>query len=99
MTYRVVQWTTGNVGRQSVRAIVAHPELELVGCFAHGEDKLEIRPPRGFEGKSFEDFMQLGMIATAMPAINAIPHFCRATPGIRSYRDLPLLTGAGLVSR
>ena len=25
MTYRVVQWTTGNVGRQSVQAIVAHP--------------------------------------------------------------------------
>jgi hypothetical protein len=61
--------------------------------------KLEIRPPRGFEGKTFEDFMQLGMIITAMPAINAIPHLCRAAPGIRGYGDLPLLTGAGLVSR
>jgi hypothetical protein len=60
--------------------------------------KLEIRPPRGFEGKSFEDFMQLGMIITAMPAINAIPHLCRAAPGIRGYGDLPLITGAGLVS-
>ena len=28
MTYRVVQWTTGNVGKQSVQAIVAHPDLE-----------------------------------------------------------------------
>jgi hypothetical protein len=61
--------------------------------------KLEIRPPRGFEGKTFEDFMQLGMIITAMPAINAIPHLCRAAPGIRGYGDLPLLTGAGYVSR
>ena len=61
--------------------------------------KLEIRPPRGFEGKTFEDFMQLGMIITAMPAINAIPHLCRAEPGIRGYGDFPLLTGAGLVSR
>ena len=39
MTYRVVQWTTGNVGRQSVEAIVAHPDLELVGCYAWSPDK------------------------------------------------------------
>ena len=38
--YRVIQWTTGNVGRRAVRAIVEHPELELVGLYAHGEDKL-----------------------------------------------------------
>jgi 2,4-diaminopentanoate dehydrogenase len=37
---RVVQWTTGNVGRRSVRAIVAHPELELVGCYAWSADKV-----------------------------------------------------------
>jgi hypothetical protein len=60
--------------------------------------KLEIRPPKGFVGKSFEDFMVLGMIITAMPAINAIPHLCRAEPGIRGYGDLPLITSAGLVS-
>ncbi len=39
MTYRVVQWTTGNVGKQSVQAIVAHPDLELVGCFSWSQDK------------------------------------------------------------
>jgi len=39
MTYRVVQWTTGNVGKQSVQAIVAHPGLELVGCYAWSPDK------------------------------------------------------------
>ena len=32
VTLRVVQWTTGSVGRRSVRAITAHPDLELVGC-------------------------------------------------------------------
>src|SRR5947208_369024 len=36
---RVVQWTTGNVGRQAVGAIVVHPELELVGVFAHDPAK------------------------------------------------------------
>src|SRR5262245_60863500 len=40
VTYRVVQWTTGNVGRQSVQAVVAHPDLELVGCYAYSPDKV-----------------------------------------------------------
>jgi hypothetical protein len=40
MTLRVVQWTTGNVGRRSVRAVVAHPDLELVGCYAWSDDKV-----------------------------------------------------------
>src|SRR6478672_11217395 len=39
MPIRVVQWTTGNVGQRSVRAIVAHPDLELVGCYAWSSDK------------------------------------------------------------
>ncbi len=39
MVYRVVQWTTGNVGKRTVRAIVANPELELVGCYAWSPDK------------------------------------------------------------
>ncbi len=40
MTYRVIQWTTGNVGRRAVRAIVDHPQLELVGLYAHSADKI-----------------------------------------------------------
>ena len=40
MALRVVQWTTGNVGKRSVRAVVAHPELELVGCYAWSPDKI-----------------------------------------------------------
>lgn len=38
--HRVVQWTTGNVGRQSVQSIVDHPNLDLVGCFAWSADKV-----------------------------------------------------------
>jgi hypothetical protein len=40
MTIRVVQWTTGNVGARTVRAVVATPGLELVGCYAHSADKV-----------------------------------------------------------
>lgn len=40
MTMTVVQWTTGNVGQRSVRAVVGHPDLELVGCYAWSADKV-----------------------------------------------------------
>lgn len=40
MTYRVVQWTTGNVGKRSVRAVALNPQLELVGCYAWSKDKV-----------------------------------------------------------
>jgi len=39
MTYRVIQWATGGVGRAAVQGIVTHPELELVGCWVHGTEK------------------------------------------------------------
>ena len=38
--HRVVQWTTGNVGKSSVQAIVANRTLELVGCYAWSADKV-----------------------------------------------------------
>jgi 2,4-diaminopentanoate dehydrogenase len=37
--YRVVQWTTGNVGKSSVQAVATHPAVELVGCYAWSDDK------------------------------------------------------------
>ena len=40
MTIRVVQWTTGNVGKESVKAIVANPALELVGGYAWSDSKV-----------------------------------------------------------
>ncbi|MFE3189237.1 diacylglycerol kinase [Nocardia sp. NPDC059240] len=39
MTYRVVQWSTGNVGRRTLRSIIARPELELVGVWVSGPGK------------------------------------------------------------
>jgi hypothetical protein len=37
--YRVIQWATGAVGREALRAIIEHPKLELVGVRVYGEDK------------------------------------------------------------
>ncbi|MBF6134306.1 diacylglycerol kinase [Nocardia otitidiscaviarum] len=39
MTYRVVQWSTGNVGRRALRSIIARPELELVGVWVSSPEK------------------------------------------------------------
>lgn len=40
MTYRVIQWATGGVGRAAIEGIVSHPELDLVGCWVHGAEKV-----------------------------------------------------------
>jgi 2,4-diaminopentanoate dehydrogenase len=39
MTIRVVQWTTGAVARAAVRAVLAQPDLELIGCHVWSADK------------------------------------------------------------
>ncbi len=59
--------------------------------------KIGYLPPPDFEATTFADFMVLGMIMTAMPAIDAIPAVCAAAPGIVTYLDRPLITPRGLV--
>ena len=59
--------------------------------------RLEYLPPPDFEATTFADFMVLGMIMTAMPAINAIPKVVEAPPGIVTYNDLPLPLPRGWV--
>jgi len=36
---RVIQWATGGVGRAAIEGVLAHPELELVGCWVHSAAK------------------------------------------------------------
>lgn len=52
--------------------------------------RIGILPPPDFQAKNFADFMVLGLIATAVPAIDAIPRVVEAPPGIVTYNDLPL---------
>ncbi|MFM7508203.1 MAG: dihydrodipicolinate reductase [Actinomycetota bacterium] len=42
MTFRVVQWATGGVGRAAIAGIAEHPDLELVGCWVHSADKIGV---------------------------------------------------------
>jgi len=58
MPFRVVQWTTGNVGQRSVRAVIASPDLELVGCYAWGPDKV------GRDAGELAGVEPIGVVAT-----------------------------------
>jgi hypothetical protein len=37
--YRVVQWATGNIGTRSLRAVIEHPRMKLVGLYVHSKEK------------------------------------------------------------
>jgi hypothetical protein len=39
VTYRVIQWATGNVGREALRGVLEHPQLELAGVRVFSEEK------------------------------------------------------------
>ena len=58
MTYRVIQWSTGNVGRHALRLVANHPDLELVGLWVHGADKA------GRDAGELGGFAPTGVIAT-----------------------------------
>jgi len=57
-TYRVVQWSAGRMGKKSVRAVVNHPKLELVGLYVYSEDK------EGVDAGTLAGIEPLGIAAT-----------------------------------
>jgi len=61
--------------------------------------RLEVLPPADFQATTFKEFMVLGMIMTAMPAVDAIPAVCDAPPGIVTYNDITLPMPRGLLGR
>jgi hypothetical protein len=77
VTHRVVQWTTGNVGRRSVRAVVAHPDLELVGCYAWSPDKV------GADAGELCGIAPLGVAAT-----NDVDALLASKPAIVVYNPM-----------
>ena len=38
--WRVVQWATGAVGKTTLRAVIEHPDLELVGLYVYSDRKV-----------------------------------------------------------
>jgi hypothetical protein len=63
MTYRVVVWGTGNVGRPAIRAVAAHRDLELVGCVVAHPGKV------GRDAGELAGIAPLGVAATDDAAV------------------------------
>jgi 2,4-diaminopentanoate dehydrogenase len=38
--YRVIQWATGNIGARSLRAVIDHPAMDLVGLWVSNPEKV-----------------------------------------------------------
>lgn len=51
MALRVIQWSTGNVGKTALKAVIERSDLELVGVYAQSKDKV---------GKDAGDLVGLG---------------------------------------
>ena len=93
MTYRVIQWTTGNVGLRTLRAIIASPIYELVGVYAYspskaGTDAAELAgldTPTGVKASNDID---------ALIALK--PDACCFTPQFPDFDDLVRLLEGGV---
>jgi len=77
MTIKVVQWTSGGVARQCVKAILSHPDLELVGMYAYSESKV---------GKDAGELA--GLPALGIKATNDINALIALKPDCVSYSPL-----------
>jgi len=58
--------------------------------------RVQFYPGPDFPATTFQELMVIGMIITAMPAVNAIPAVVSARPGIVTYADIPLTVARGM---
>jgi 4-hydroxy-tetrahydrodipicolinate reductase len=86
MAYRVIQWSTGNVGSFALRCILGHPALELVGLWVHSPEKV------GRDAGSFCGLPATGVRATAdVDALLALDADCvcyTATADLRPFEAI-----------
>jgi 4-hydroxy-tetrahydrodipicolinate reductase len=96
MKYRVIQWSTGNVGRHALRCIDRHPDLELVGLWVHSPEKA------GMDAGELAGLAPNGVLATndvdALLALDADCVCYTATADLRpgeAIRDLERILASG----
>ncbi len=90
-----VRWRKGRTLQPDWR--IEHGYVVEIAGMPAVRTKLEVFPPADFIAESFSDYMVLGMVMTAMPAMNAIDAVCDAAPGIVTYLDIPLPALGGWV--
>lgn len=80
MTYRIIQWATGAIGKTCLRQVIDHPDLELAGLLVYseakdGKDAGEIarRPPTGIRAtRSVEDIIATPADVVLYTPLNAV---------------------------
>ncbi len=86
MTYRVVQWATGNIGTRALRQVIDHPHLELAGVYVRSPDKAGLdagelcgRAPTGITAtREIDDIVALGADCVLyMPQGCDVDELCR----------------------
>jgi 4-hydroxy-tetrahydrodipicolinate reductase len=94
--YRVVQWATGNIGLRSLRTVIEHPEMELVGLYVYSDTKA------GRDAGELCGLPPTGVIATRdLDAILALEPDCVLYMAARADIDVIcrlLESGANVVS-
>lgn len=68
-----------------------------VQCLPTVTAALDFLPPPDFEAETIGDFMAIGHIITAAPALDAVPAVVAAPPGIVTCPDLSLPCPGGWV--
>ena len=97
---RVIQWTTGNIGRRSLHAIIGRDDMELVGVYAHGADKVGVDAaelsgwpePTGVTATNDIDAL-LALEARRLLLQPAVAEHRRADPAARGRRQRLLQRG------
>jgi 2,4-diaminopentanoate dehydrogenase len=83
---KVIQWTTGKVGKLALRAILDDPRLQLVGLYAYSDDKAGVdagklcaRPPCGVQATRDIDVLLARGADTGIytPFMADLPHVIR----------------------
>jgi len=75
---RVIQWTTGNIGARSLHAIIGRDDMELVGVYAHGADKV------GVDAAELAGWPE----PTGIKATNSIDELLAAKPDACCYNPI-----------
>ncbi|MDB5985999.1 MAG: dihydrodipicolinate reductase [Nevskia sp.] len=92
MVYRVIQWGTGTIGKHTLRAVIDHPQLELVGVKVYSQDKI------GFDAGAIVGLPDTGIKAVVdmndLPLANA--DCVLYIPMLPNYDEISQLLRAGV---